>query len=367
MQNKNCAGLSIVEALVTMVILLITLGGVYQIFQSNSLTYRMQEGLARVQENGRFAMDFLVNDIRMAGYIGCIGRANLDIHIESNDYVYSFDDAIHGFDADNILTYPISFSSSSSWSNDIENEKTISSISSFLGITYVNNSNEILSGSDLIVIRKAESQGIEIIKDPTLPAETMKITTGNDFEKCEILIVTDCEHASILQNTKSGSDTAGQITHNSGVCSPGNKNEDLVKKYEEGEVLRIYTVVYFLYLKKYEISPGNYINSYSLYRKVGLSDAQELVEGIENLQILYGEDTNQDNNVDTYVNATSVTDWDNVRSVKIGLLVSTVEEIRGMDENIETYNVLGTTIGPANDRRIRRVFTATVGLRNRLK
>jgi type IV pilus assembly protein PilW len=75
MRNKNCAGLSIVEALVTMVILMITLGGVYQIFHSNSLTYRMQEGLARVQENGRFAMNFLVNDIRMAGYFGCFSGA----------------------------------------------------------------------------------------------------------------------------------------------------------------------------------------------------------------------------------------------------------------------------------------------------
>lgn len=92
-----------------------------------------------------------------------------------------------------------------------------------------------------------------------------------------------------------------------------------------------------------------------------------MIEGIENMQILYGEDTNEDKNVDTYINAASVSDWSSVRSVKIGLLVSTVEEIQGMDENSESYKVLGTTVGPANDRKIRRVFTATVGLRNRLK
>ncbi len=65
-------GFTLVELMVAMTIGLIILGAVGQIFATRRGTYVLQEDLARLQENGRFAMNFVTKDIRMAGYAGCV-------------------------------------------------------------------------------------------------------------------------------------------------------------------------------------------------------------------------------------------------------------------------------------------------------
>ncbi|HJP37460.1 MAG TPA: PilW family protein, partial [Gammaproteobacteria bacterium] len=93
---------------------------------------------------------------------------------------------------------------------------------------------------------------------------------------------------------------------------------------------------------------------------------EEVIEGVENMQILYGEDTaGNDQIADTYVTAAAVADWDNVVSVRVSLLMRSVEEY-GPDQDNATYDLLGTIIDPVDDRRRRRVFTATIQLRNRI-
>ena len=65
-------GFTLVELMVAMTIGLIILGAVGQIFATSSGTYVLQQDLARLQENGRFSMDFIAHDLRMAGYAGCV-------------------------------------------------------------------------------------------------------------------------------------------------------------------------------------------------------------------------------------------------------------------------------------------------------
>jgi hypothetical protein len=65
----------------------------------------------------------------------------------------------------------------------------------------------------------------------------------------------------------------------------------------------------------------------------------------------------------TYGKSDEVTNWANVVTTRVGLLVRTPNNI---DTQLDTrvYPVVGTLIGPYNDRRQRRVFTSTVELRN---
>ncbi|MCK5898128.1 MAG: prepilin-type N-terminal cleavage/methylation domain-containing protein, partial [Methylococcales bacterium] len=65
------SGMTLIEIMIAMLIGVFLLGGVMQIFMSSRQSYRMQDNLSRMQENGRFAMDFLTRDIRMAGHQGC--------------------------------------------------------------------------------------------------------------------------------------------------------------------------------------------------------------------------------------------------------------------------------------------------------
>ncbi len=75
----------------------------------------------------------------------------------------------------------------------------------------------------------------------------------------------------------------------------------------------------------------------------------ELVEGIDDMQILYGEDTDHDDAPNYFVDSASVSAMAQVVSVRLSLVAGTME------------SNLTTTGG-----RITRDFTSTVTLRNRL-
>jgi len=77
--------------------------------------------------------------------------------------------------------------------------------------------------------------------------------------------------------------------------------------------------------------------------------AQEIVEGIENLQILYGHDTNGDDVPDYYVDTAAESDLSDAVSVRFTLTARTLES------NL-------SAVGGG----ITRDFTSTVALRNRL-
>ena len=61
-------GLTLIELMVALVISLLILAGLFTVYQSNNRAYRISDGLVRVQENGRFALDFIVRELRMAGF-----------------------------------------------------------------------------------------------------------------------------------------------------------------------------------------------------------------------------------------------------------------------------------------------------------
>lgn len=91
----------------------------------------------------------------------------------------------------------------------------------------------------------------------------------------------------------------------------------------------------------------------------------DLIEGIENMQILYGVDTDSDGTPNYYIPANNVTNlnWPKVVSIRISLLAATLEDNLTIQPVPYTYNGVPTT---PTDRKIRRVFNTTIALRNRL-
>lgn len=113
----------------------------------------------------------------------------------------------------------------------------------------------------------------------------------------------------------------------------------------------------------------------------GNAQAQPLVDGIENLQVQYGQDTDAtpDGYANVYVRANEVTNWDAVVAVRISVLASTksndasaTSAVAGVvmgdtASDAQTYQVLektlpSTTVGTGVRARI---FTSTIELRNR--
>jgi len=328
--EKRQTGMTLVEIMIAMLIGAFLIGGILQIFISSKQTYRMQEGLSRLQENGRFAMEFLTRDIRMADYWGCLGSSvgNIDNNLKPDP---DFDNLGNGIEAQN--------DDNGGNDGDADNDE---------------NGNSIWDGTDIITLRGISETGIFVTAIPATTAAALQVTASSGLVLGDILIVSDCTDGDIFQISSNVS--ADTITHNvvniPGIPPNGNADTPFRKIYGlDAQLYRISATTYSI-----QNGAGN---QPSLFR-----DANELVEGIEDMQIFYGEDTDADNTPDYYVTADNIADMDNVVSIRIGLLVASIDDNLTSQPITYTFNGVVTT---PTDRKIRRVFTSTIGVRNRLQ
>jgi type IV pilus assembly protein PilW len=355
LQRKQ-KGLTLIELMIAMVIGLLLLGGTISMFISNKRVYREQENMGRLQENARFAIELLIHDIRMAGYTGC------------NDNASDVTNHVNGGGSTSIFDFSNAVEGSEDGGNWLPS-----------GSTEVIGS--MVSGTDGISIRYLEDTGLDVIP-PYMVTTSSALHTAVDsgLVPGEIVGVADCNSADVFQISNSNPSGSGTVDHNTGTGTPGNATKPLDKRY-----LGDATIVRFV-SRRYYIGTGAW-GGPSLFRNHFAQDkddsdsdgdtteviqhSEELIEGVENMQILYGEDTTGDKVADTYVRADSITDWTNIVSVRISLLMRTIKSNPQIGEDTATHQMLGgdfgggATIGPVNDFNRRRVFTATVQIRNR--
>jgi type IV pilus assembly protein PilW len=101
-----------------------------------------------------------------------------------------------------------------------------------------------------------------------------------------------------------------------------------------------------------------------------LGPAQELVDGVEDMQILYGLDGDGDRAADQYVTASAIAaaDWNQVVSIQINWLIQTTEDrLADQATPYVLYDGSTASLTPVtpSDSRLRRVFSSTVAVRNR--
>jgi type IV pilus assembly protein PilW len=70
MNRKHHNGFTLVEMMIAVTLSLILMAGVFKVMNSSKQTYALQSELATLQENARFVMDDISYNIRMAGYYG---------------------------------------------------------------------------------------------------------------------------------------------------------------------------------------------------------------------------------------------------------------------------------------------------------
>ena len=68
---RHQRGVTLVELMVALALGLLITVAMLKVYVDASGLYRFNEGLARVQENGRFALEFIRRDARVAGFWGC--------------------------------------------------------------------------------------------------------------------------------------------------------------------------------------------------------------------------------------------------------------------------------------------------------
>lgn len=384
--NKQ-VGFTIVELMVAATLGLLILAGAISMFVNNKQMYTDQEQMGRLQENVRFAMDIISNDLRMVGHNGCTGTATkITMNLASvgaqstsgsgvktlttgtalSDYTkfYSFhyDTMIEGVQG--------STSSTSDWYPSTSNDQV----------------SAMVAGSDALTIRYMEpidahlmNLGDDLATDKT--TETVRISSNSGLANGDIIALSDCVGTDIVQITSAtvapacsspARDSTGPddtcfttLEIENGVGSPGNSYPSALNWIShdynvDGDIMRARVYRYFVGLSN---------GQPALFRQQDSDPAEVFVDGIENMQILYGVDTDQDGLVDDYIAAgatglVTLAEWRNVMAVKIALLGRTIEEY-GPDVDSKTYGLLGTTVDPVDDRRRRKVVTSTIQIRNR--
>ncbi|GFM83807.1 pilus assembly protein PilW [Pseudomonas cichorii] len=74
--KKSSRGFGLIEIMVALVLGLVVSMGIIQIFTASRGTFLTQNASARMQEDARFVLSKLVQEIRMTGMYGCLGFSN---------------------------------------------------------------------------------------------------------------------------------------------------------------------------------------------------------------------------------------------------------------------------------------------------
>lgn len=83
MKIKNQKGMSLIEILIATAIGLFIIIGILNVFDASSRLNKSQNGLARLQENGRFAIMQMKQNLEQAGYMNCVSTSLNDTQNQS--------------------------------------------------------------------------------------------------------------------------------------------------------------------------------------------------------------------------------------------------------------------------------------------
>lgn len=347
----GAGGFSIIELMVAVAISLLLLTGVVAIFVSSKSFYETNEKFSRIEENGRFALDAIMTDLRSSGFVGCARQPTyISTSLNSSTSLQW-----------NFLAGPVTgfqATGTSTWAPAMD---------AFISSP--------LSGSDVLVARvpMRERVSLPLTANMGSATNTLQVAAGssNGIQAGDIALAYSCEAMSVFQ-VSGYAQATGVISHAANAAGqvPGNANSTVNYVYRQAvtNVVPVETIAYYIAAatRVSDATDPAPAGTTSLWRRRGNNAAEELVEGVEQMQVQYGVDTTGDVIVDSYRTANNVTDWSDVISVSVALLVRSLEQY-GNDTDQRTYNLLDVTVTAPADRRLREVFTATASIRNRVR
>jgi type IV pilus assembly protein PilW len=332
-------GLSLVEIMIAMTLGLIVTAAIVQVYLSSRRNQVLQESLTGRQEAARFAAQAIERDAKMAGFRGClrdVGNVRNALN-DAGDFLYNFGDYVGGFDA-----------GGAGWAPGLP--PTIAAAGP-------------VAGTDVLTLRTVDDPG-NVFLTAAMAADTDDMVTRSDpgaaqLAAGDIAVVADCGGAAVFQVSAFDAASGEIVRDTGGGLVPGNATKDIDRRFPAGaQVFRLRTTSYF-------IAPSEAGTGPALWRRDGNDDPVELAAGVENLQVLYGEDTDGNRTPDVFVTADAVADWRRVVSIQVALLVAGVQGNVAEDDPRQ-FQLLDEVVGPFDDGRLRRIVSFTVALRNRL-
>ncbi|WP_373079209.1 PilW family protein [Zhongshania sp.] len=361
--TRHTQGFGLVELMIAVTLGLLLTAATIQTVLSASLSQRLQSGVAQVQDSTDYSFQLLSRDLRMAGYIGCpsIDEANINL-IAANpptDVRLSASEFIAG--QDNVSVYPDDEDDDDEGGGEDDQGENNSEDGAS------ENELNILTSSDTITASWADAKAASVREAMALVSDDIELASNPaNLTAGDFAIISDCVSADLFVVT-SVSTTSDGVTIGHGSAKTTTAN--LSKAYgEDAEVYGFSSARYEIKNTGRTTSSGDAVFSlYGAQRRAGSGGSDpastELVEGVENIQLLYGRDTNSNGSINDYVVASAVSDWSVVASVRIELLLAA--NIDATVSGPQTLNFNGNTLN-FDDGRYRQVSTAVIALRNRL-
>jgi len=354
---KRARGFSLVELMVAITLAMIVTAGVISVFVGSRSAFEATSGTAALTDGGRFALNFISNSIRGAGYMSCTTAPNVQgILNAASPLAFGFNEALQGFEAVGtgpggayaVAPAPVAGDGNpGDWVTGLDVTLT--------GLPVQNN--------DVLVARStlpnAQTVYVSAIVDG---APSFTVNTQGSLLVGQLAVISDCNTGVVFQITGVAPPGANAvITHNAGG-GPGNSTSVFAPSFSPGaQVTPVDTVVYYIGAGA---DGDGALWAYDL-NATGVFTANELVPDIEAMQILYGLDTTKTQTVTEYVTANQVPDFNTVMSVKVALLAASAPG-SAHPTGAKTYDLLGTTVTAPNDTRSRQVFEETIAVRNAL-
>ncbi len=344
-------GLTLVEMMIGFTLSAILMAGLFQIFDSNKKAFNMQGGIARVQENGRVGIEFLGREIRSAGFMGCATGgfgATFKNNVDASKYSSTvLQTALSLFDGDQAI---IGF-------NDVTAIPSGSVLAGF-NLSVGTGAGQLISGTDAVLFQGVSPcVGGKVIGHNNSASQlTVSNVTACDLDPTDIVVVSDCNRADAF----SISAVAGNVlSHGNSV----NTSASLASAYDNDSYLFKMKSVLFYIATGAGGEPSLFMKALHSAADTTPYQTLELAEGIEDMQLLYGEDLNDDDSADRYVTADNVTDMNAVIALKVALLTRSPDKTTTIQKNVV---FAGSTV-VATDYRFRVPFESTVTIRNRAR
>lgn len=409
-------GLSLIELMIAMAIGVVLLLGLVQVMAASRTAYQLSTGVARTQENARFAIDFLQRDLRMAGHLGCVNdqsrvnptaegvnllflsdedRRNVVAGVPVGHPAYAevpvplrFDMGLQGFEADGtgpgdtlaLQTGVPAAGTANDWTPSLPD--AISALNP-------------VAGSDIVIVRYFSPVGAAVQSFTAVP-ESATITPVNVSKEVVtqnnsgLFGIGNCSQASVFAASAPDADGTITVEATNSPNKSGFSGEELV--FASGGTPPPQTTLYRAESLVYYVAVRDDGDQPSLYRAHFVQSGggiaaqpEELVEGVESLQLLYGLDYQDDmsKRPTGYIASSATADaigggvavpdtqqaheWRRVGAVQVGLLMRSSDRAAAAQaEAANAPSVLGVTMAAPDDGYYRSVYETTVALRNRL-
>lgn len=352
-------GLTLVELLVAITLGALALATMVGVFIANSRNYRQNDAITALQDNARFAMDNLSRDLAMAGYWGGVRPidAARSVLVSASAAAAVAGSAVPGDCGPATPPSSGSFLLQPGLPLEFANHTEAAGLSARFRCL-----SQVQAGSDVVMIRRASGQPAREVAAGGNAA--IALVAGRIYLKSNQSVASLIRPASANHNVAEAMDCIEPGTGIATGCPPQELpaqfyayRPSLYFVHPASEALRVST------LCRYVLRDD----------QAGAAPAMEedcLAEGVENLQLEWGIDTDNDaqQTADVYLANPDAAQLSLARSVRIHLLVRAADEGLPASADEKEYRLADydSSQDPAFQRAglLRRAFSTTVQIKN---